>query len=292
MSEFIDFHEVAERLLKENPDSNLYLLLDHAGLPGLARELENAAATWRSLFDQGREEGAVAVAPRLVLVGSQAQRHLSRSFLNWLGEHGTYTSTVMLLNSPLELASLAMRLSSRLEVMLSESMDAMLRFFDPRVFESLLTVFTSQQRRDFLSAASLWSYTDRAGKIIHTKAIFCQADESNEKVLLTQAQEFSLLEASEVDQVLSLLDENVPRLMKKIPLPERFARISQRMEESRGNGLGSVLQMTLYALAVMLSIKEPMDEELHYRLIEKIAHLDMDNLWDFLAVNSDEFKEI
>lgn len=118
MSTPIDFRALAQDIVASHPDGNLYFLIDHAGLPGLHRQLTSSSTQWASLFDYGREASALQVAPLLVLAGSQVKLRMSRSLFSWIGDRGTYSSAVVLLTSPLDMATLRDRLAARLDISL------------------------------------------------------------------------------------------------------------------------------------------------------------------------------
>jgi hypothetical protein len=251
MSQHIDFRQVAQDLLFSHPSSNLYFLLDAAGLPGLHRQLLQTSVEWSSLFDCTRESNALQVAPFLVLAGSDGRLLMSRSLFNWIGEHGAYSSSVVMLSSPLGMASLQIRLAARLEVRLSENMDAMLRFFDPRVLESLTKILPSEQAKIFFGAAECWRYIDRTGKLVSVATAFDINENFVAPLLLGKREEFELIEACDIDQVLRLLRENLPRLTATLSPPDQAVLVERAIGTARKQGLNSVYKFSLYAAALL-----------------------------------------
>jgi hypothetical protein len=257
VNSYLDFRAVAEEQLAANPNSNLYFLLDHAGMPGLHRKLAGGSAEWTSLFENTKEDNALSVAPILVLIGGNGKLSLPRLLFEWIGEHGTYTSSVIMLASILSIRPMATRLATRLDVRLSENMDGMLRFFDPRIFEQLIHVLSPEQAHVFFSPAEKWWYVDRAGKLcsIHTEF---DVDEKFEAPLeLSDAQEFQLLDGSEPDQVLALLRENAPNLMSRLSFsdqyefPTQYEFVVRQIRAARTLGLGSAIDFVLYSSAAL-----------------------------------------
>jgi hypothetical protein len=259
MNANIDFRAIAAEALDAHPTSNFYFLLDHAGMPGLHRKLSKTSLMWESLFEDTKEKSALAVSPVLILAGTKGKLHASRSFLSWIAENGTYSSSVVMLSSPLGIAPLRQRLATRLEVGLSEDMDALLRFFDPRVLESLMKILNENQVRDFLSLAESWKYIDRTGNLVEHQAAFVHRDSFNVPLALSQEQECGLIQLSEIDQVIGLLQENLPELLATLALPEKYIYVSRVVDCGRNDGLDSVLKLTLYA-AVILSNGEEVAE--------------------------------
>lgn len=260
MSALIDFRTVAGQLVEENAESNVFFLIDQGGMPGLYRQLRQTSTCWASLFSGSKEESALEVAPLLILAGANGRLVLSRAIFSWIGGRGTYTSTVMMLVSPTGLEPLQGQLSARLDVLLSEGMEAMLRFFDPRVFESLLTILTNEQAKIFLSPAISWHYVDRVGNFINVKAEYQKSQILSDFLTLSRDQETALLSASEVDQVMQLLDSNVPDLMRKIPLRERANSIFKIIKSAKFQKIESTLHLALCVMVIMIDEKENLSE--------------------------------
>jgi hypothetical protein len=252
MSTHIDFRAVAEESLAAHPTSNLYFLLDHGGLPGLHRQLKNSSAEWVTLFDRTHEANALDVAPFLVSIGSNGQLRMFRSLFEWIGKNGTYTSTVIMLSSPLKIQSLQSRLTARLDVGISEDMKAMLRFFDPRIFEGLMNVLSPEQLNTFLAPAEKWWYVDRAGKLMSLEATFNAIEKSAAPLVLSAKQEFDLVDASEPDRVLASLRENAPELIQKLPLSAQYDFVATNFKTARSNGLISIADLVLYNIVVLV----------------------------------------
>ena len=276
MTPHIDFHAVAQELLAVRPSSNLYFLLDAAGLPNLHRQLLKSSVEWTSLFDCTKEASALQVAPFLVLAGSNGQLQMFRSLFGWIGKHGTFSGTVVMLSSPLDLASLRSRLAARLEVKLSEGMEAMLRFFDPRVLESLIKILPAEQAKTFFSAAEAWQYVDRTGKLVSVTTNFNTNETFVAPLLLGEQEEFALIESCEIDQVLDMLRENMPTLMTRLSTPKQAEFVGRTIFTARKQGVDSVYKFSIYA-AILLSHGEAFAEGPHWtRVVEELKREDFD----------------
>jgi hypothetical protein len=243
----INFVTVIEEHMAAHPDAQLYFLLDHAGLPGLLCKLNSCRMQWVSLFDGTRESTALAAAPLLVFTGRQGVP-LPRLFLDWIAQHGAYASAVTLLDSPLAIDALRRRLVARLDITLSENMDTMLRFFDPRVLAQLRTTLTADQAPAFFGVAAHWWYIDRAGVLKHFDSVFFPDDADYIPLVLRQEQEFELVDASEADYVLAQLHRIVPNLMDGIPLSERYVTVAQSIVAARKTGLTSHHEFIVHAV--------------------------------------------
>ncbi len=230
----------------------LYGLADHAGMPGLASKLTQAKAEWVSLFDGSGEESALSVAPLLFRIEVDQSGIQHRGLVNWIGEHGSYSSSLLLLASPLPLPELARRLTVRLDAVLPQNMDIMLRFFDPRIFEQLMQVFSAEQKHTFLSVADGWWFADRRGQLQEVSAVFSEADPFEAPLMLSIAQEHALLDASEADQVANLLQSTVQDEYLTLPPPIRYDFIVRHMTAARLLGIEATHELALYCALALL----------------------------------------
>lgn len=229
-----------------HPNENYYLLIDHAGIPGLVGKLHYAKLEWISLFEGTTQANALSVAPLLILIGPASQKICNGGFLTSVCESGAYSSCLMLIASPLSLSVLASRLAARLDAKISEDMEVLLRFFDPRVFEQLVQYLSAQQRTDFLSAGSAWWFVDRQGELQAVDAHFSPAEAFQSPLLLSARQEHELLDASEFDQVEEQLRLSVPRELSQVMPPKRYEFISRQMTAAREFGINSTRELSLY----------------------------------------------
>jgi hypothetical protein len=128
----------------------------------------------------------------------------------------------------------------------------MLRFFDPRVFEKLVKILSVEQARAMLSPAEKWSYVDRKGRVVSVNAEFDIVENFELPLQLNEAQEFGLVDASEPDQVLALLRENVPNLLSRLHLVKQYEFVVHNIKAAKDLGLRSTVDLVLYS-AVALS---------------------------------------
>jgi hypothetical protein len=230
----------------------LYGLVDHAGMSGLVKKLNQEKTEWISLFDGSKEEGALTVAPILFQIEADQSGMRHYRLLNWVCERGAYTSSILLLASPLAMPELARRLALRLEAVLPEEIEIMLRFFDPRIFEQLMVVLSEEQKQAFLSVAYCWWFVDRRGQLQDVSAVFAESDSFEVPLILTVKQEGFLLDASEPDQVAELLQSGVPDEYQSLPLSERYDFIVRHMAAARLVGIESTHELSLYCALALL----------------------------------------
>jgi hypothetical protein len=232
-------------------DSVLYGLVDHAGLPGLAARLTESGAQWESLFES-QDPDILSVAPLLVRIGTGQEGIQQRRVVRWAVEHGSYASCIVLMASPLPLQQLAERLRARLEGLLPENMDILLRFFDPRVFEQLMVVLSTEQKQAFLGVAEHWWFVDRRGQLQEVASKFEQADSFVAPLILTAVQESGLIDASEPDQVAQLLQSGAPDDYQTLQPWERHDFIVRHMGAARAVGIQATHELSLYCVLALL----------------------------------------
>jgi hypothetical protein len=245
-----NIHQACEPYCRPATDSFLYGLVDHAGLPGLAARLTESGAEWTSLFDS-QDPDILSVAPLLVRIGTGQESIQQRRVVRWVVEHGTYASCIGLMASPLPLQQLAERLTARLEAVLPENMDILLRYFDPRVFEQLMIVLSAEQKQAFLSVAEHWWFIDRRGQLQDVASKFKCADNFVAPLELSTAQEAGLIDASEPDQVAQLLQSGASDDYQTLRPGERHDFILRHMAAARDLGIQATHELSLYcALAL------------------------------------------
>lgn len=235
-----------------HPNENFYLLIDHAGIPGLDGKLHYAKLAWTSLFEGTAQANALSVAPLLILIGSASQKLRYGAFFTSVCERGAYNSCLMLIASPLSLSELASRLTARLEAKISEDMDVLLRFFDPRVFEQLVHCLSNEQRKDFLSAGSAWWFVDRRGELQAVDAQFSHAESFYLPLVLSERQEDELVDASQIDQVEEQLRLSVPSELSRVPPSKRHDFIRKHMVAASDFRITSTRELMLYCAVALV----------------------------------------
>ena len=249
-------HQDITNLLYADPsiklDGHLYGLVDHGGMPGLVKQLDRTNAQWISLFAGSRDEGALQVAPLLILIDANQVPFQRQAMLNWLCEHGTFASSMLFIVSPLPMAELARRLALRLDATLPDNMDIVLRYFDGRIFEQLVIVLSEEQRLAFLNVARRWWFVDRRGEIQAVDAVFSEVETHEIPLNLTVLQQGAMLDASEPDQVAAFLRPAVPVECANLAPTLRYDFIVRHMGAARLLGIHATHELALYCLMALL----------------------------------------
>lgn len=233
-------------------EHTLYALVDHAGVPGLCAQLKRTGTEWISLFHGSRDEGALEVAPILFSIGGAQSSFRQNALVKWICTNGSYSSSLIFLVSPLAIGDLSRRLALRLDAQLPESMDIVLRYFDARIFESLLTVLSDEQTIDFLSPAHRWWYVDRKADLQPVNSAFAANEGRCIPLVFTEPQEDALLDASEPDQVAQLLRSFVPSEYAELAAGQQYDFIIKHMRTARVFGVASTHDHALYCSLALL----------------------------------------
>lgn len=246
-----DFYGLLTQHAGPREDTFLYALVDHAGMPGLSKKLTEAKLNWSNLLGD-EKESTLPAAPLLFPIRAHESNQRQDNLLDWMGKRGTYTSSMLLLMSPLPMQTLAQRLAERLDIMLPDNMEVTLRFFDPRIFEQVMQVLAPQQKAAFLSVAHCWWFVDRRGQLQHVDAVFSETDPLASPLRLTQEQEHALVDASEPDQIAQMLGERMPDAYRNLPLPERYDFFVRHMNAARRLGIQTTHELSLYCALALL----------------------------------------
>ena len=250
MSTFINLHALCEESSIGFPSNVMYCLADHAGMPSLHRQLVRWDVPWVSLFQGTVEQTDLSVAPLLFALPFRSCEGRER-FLRWLNENGSYTSSMLLLSSPSGLDTLCSQLARRLHGRISDGMEVLLRYFDPRIFESLLSVLSEQQAIEFLSPADCWWYPNRSGQLIRRESVY-GIDTFISPLKLAAAQEFAMVDASEIDVVEGRLRIMYPDLAVRVNPAEREVFLRRHIASANATGITSTNDVTLYCGLVIL----------------------------------------
>lgn len=248
-----DLMVVAEEYLANRRESNIYLLLDQTGLSELASKQLMSAVKWESLFEGTGARVPISAAPVVAAIGGYHALRTYTSLLRRIATCNAFISTVAMFASPEPIDLVLKRLIVRLDVVLSDDVNALLRFYDPRILEALVKTLSAEQAENFFGLASRWWYIDRAGKLQQIESAFRANYEKETLLRLSADQEFSLIDATEPDRVLSLLQKNVPRLIASIPTPEQHGFTARNIYfATKECGLRSTSDYVLYCALVLV----------------------------------------
>ncbi|MGV3345835.1 DUF4123 domain-containing protein [Enterobacteriaceae bacterium LUAb1] len=152
------------------------VLADQAGtdqpLQNALRQL-SPKTLWFELFEGTPEGGTLEYSPIVMRLHFAVTSH--RMWLEQLLEYFADTPRLTLLISPLAFDVLCRHLQALSQVQWEEQ-TGLLRYYDNRVFPSLLThVLTAEQQAAFTDIALFWSWRDRDGEMVWKTGTFSPA---------------------------------------------------------------------------------------------------------------------
>lgn len=230
-----------------------YLLVNQGALPGqgalIARLL---TLPHHALLGQEADACADGVTPFLLGIDTGIATH--RDQLAALADAACYASALSVIDSRMEMRDLARVLTARTEVMLSDDLPMLLRFFDTRILFALLDQLSDAERDDFLSCATHWWAADRDGEMVPCTRFDAEGvDRFNAPLRLSSTQEVAMITASEPDAVMDVLtSRSVPNFLA-IPYPERYPVVLTLVERAREWGLHELPDLQSFALLAMLA---------------------------------------
>jgi hypothetical protein len=130
-------------------------------------------------------------------------------------------------------------------------MDAMLRFYDPRILQQLSKILSSKQASRFFCLGEKWWYVSRTGELAEVASEFSVGHDADSPLSLSQDQEVALLDALEPDRILYLLLESAPQLESRLP-PDRYKFVAGELLAALDFGITSTADVTLYCIVVLL----------------------------------------
>lgn len=252
MSRVNDFVEAVrgDRTDSSASDSRrLYMLVDHAGAPGLVAELRRRAEVpWSSLFEDSKEDGALAVAPILIqfphTYSTQRELHL----LAWIRRACEFSTSLTILNSTLEHAHLASALKRRLDAQLPDRMPVLLRYFDTRTLEALTQVFSLTQRNSFLGIASCWQWLDRMGRLQRLDVQELPADPWPHQFEFDVVQQNALIDAGAADALVEQMQTHAADLCHPKTRAELHALAERCIPKLERFDIKDIRTQTLFCL--------------------------------------------
>lgn len=226
-------------------EEHLFLLADHSGVPDLAKTLRANAVTWVNLFGDDLRPSLTAASPLLFEIKFSGGQPEKRQLLKWLG-NDNHSSSLLLISSPLSMRDLARGLAKRCDGTLSEGEAIVIRFFDTRVFPSLLSVMHDDERSAWLGIASGWWYRGRDGATVHVVSEMQSKDTHQAPMRISDAQMAQLLHASEPDEIAYLLEINLPDPFLTVDPAERYCLLREKLQNGRAIGLTQLSDLALY----------------------------------------------
>lgn len=231
----------------------VFALVDHAGCSGLlARLSQSPSLRWISLFQDSTESNAIEVAPILVDLGGVDLPALgAKRMLAWLSQACKASNAVLVLRSTWALEELATALKRRLDALLPDDMPVLLRYFDTRVFVSLMQTLDAPQKAAFCCIASQWWWLDRGGRLCEMSTLHHAEDALYGSITFSDAQQAQLIDSCEADAVAQEVVRTAPDLCSGLSHGQLHELVSDCLLAAHGHGITSLPMQSLFCMVAL-----------------------------------------
>lgn len=231
----------------------VFVLVDHAGCSGLlARLSQSTSLRWSSLFQDSTESSAIEVAPILIDLGSpDIPASGGKRLLAWLSEACSSSNAVLVMRSTRAHEELSASLKRRLDALLPDDMPVLLRYFDSRVFVSLMQTFDAQQKAAFCCIASQWLWLDRGGKLREMITREETEDVLHDPITFSVAQQAQLIKSCEADAVAQEVVRTAPDLCSGLSRGQLHELVSACLPAAHRHGITSLLMQSLFCMVAL-----------------------------------------
>lgn len=251
----------------DNPELTCYAIIDAAQDGALLEKFAKESLSTRSmcLVPAAIDSDTEDYSPHLVALSPLAAD--SDAWLGILAGGARHPASFTLLASPLDFDELWANLAEFTEIVLPDETTMIFAFWDPAILGTLVGqqsdktlhipvgVLSERQRARLLQGVTAWWYWDREGNPQEVLPSTGPDAETAHLVtlplMLSQIQVDMLVEAGVPDQLLSLLEDNQPMLLARVPMELRYCRAEKHLLEARRNkllGMRDILNYTCAAL--------------------------------------------
>lgn len=239
---------IAQRLNESG--SPAYLLLDGAQTPKVKAALRaTGIARHESLFAETTEAAAAEAGPYLAVpVTGEPPGQILARMLRII----EVPFALSVLVSDLDFAGLSRRLTMRLDTVLPDAVQALLRFYDGRVVGHIAAVLSSEQRARMFSVASSWWHFDGDLRWKSLPCNFSATETLDGPLVLNEQQQNALIDACYPYSVIEHFAETDADLLDTVSLPERYAFFLHALSAARGYGIDGGAEAILFCTLALL----------------------------------------
>jgi len=171
---------------------------------------------------------------------------LPRSIL-WAQEHHAVTW----LRSPLGLKELARALGRRMDSVLDDGTEVLLRFADARILGPMWSVMSEAQRATMFAPVARWWYLDREEQLQELPLRQSEHGAGQLPLVLSQSQLDRLLDMAEPDVVMQQLRELSPNELAAIERPARYGTVRRHIERARHFGVDAARDLAAFCTLML-----------------------------------------
>ena len=252
----------------DNPELFCYAIVDSAQDQTLLERFAKAYLSTRSmcLLPAAIESGVEDYSPHLVSLSRLAADTLA--WPDFIAAVSQQPASFTLLASHLDFDDLWTSLAGFTEIVLPDNTEMIFAFWDPAVLGTLTgqasdttlhvpgPVLSERQRARLMQGIAAWWYWDRSGaphQVLPASSAEARLAYLVELPLkLKQFQVDMLVEAGMPDQLLSLVQENQPVLLRKVAPDQQYYRMAKHLIEARKLGLSGMRDILNYTCAALI----------------------------------------
>lgn len=200
----------------------LHIVVDLASAPQGLRQVTGATSHpgARSLFESARTVDADAVAPWLLTPPPELRDLWLQRSLALAQER---PAVLWLIGGPKAPDAVFRQLTERLDVVLDDDTEMLLRFYDPRVIDELTSCLETEPHQAFFGAFKTWAYLNRDGLLCRVSpASSVRSDGYQSPMHLSAKASAALLLSSEAGQVLIETLKRWPDDLQAMPKHQQF----------------------------------------------------------------------
>jgi Domain of unknown function (DUF4123) len=234
-------------------DLHRYLIVDTAATrpTNMAKALAIEAPAF-DLLKGERCDWRESASPVLLELPRQAQGKSTCSSIRNALIKWRYANCFIAIVSDISFQQMTQLLSQRTDALLPDNMTVVLRYFDTRVFGTLMQIFSNEQRREFLSAATHWTMPGRWGELQSYKGDTAhEIANATLGIRLNALQEAALIESGDADALVDLmLNQGHPALSALVP-PEQYEKINLALAKAKKTQINEISEQVAYCTVAL-----------------------------------------
>lgn len=239
----------------------LCLLVDTAHAENSHLQLDRWQIPYASLFEGTPEASLIEIAPLLIAVNALTDKQKGQLF-QWAQNMAYASPCLSWFETNIDTAKVAEHLRLFHVAGLSEGQTMLMRWYDTRILPVWFACLTAPQADAFAAAAFNWHYVDRAGSVAALpmvegdKALPEAPTFGQPLISLSDAQYNLLVDAADLDVLLTHLRRIIPDELKRVPNPQLTRFVAHYQQAAMAATLDDIDRQTQYVLLALYTSGE------------------------------------
>jgi hypothetical protein len=237
------------------------LLVDTAHAEGSYKVLDRWQIPYQSLFEETPEATLIEIAPLLISVKDLDQLQRDKIF-KWVEDLAYVSPCFSWFETAWAPNVMAEHLRLFHVVGLSEGQAMLMRWYDTRILPVWFACLTEPQAEAFAAGVEAWLYVDRTGAIAelpitrHGTDFPAKPDHGQPLICLTDTQYAPLVDAAELDALLTHLRRIIPDELKRVSHVQLTLFAGQYQQQAISEGLDDIDRQAQYVLLALYTSGE------------------------------------